>query len=349
MALSSGSKLMSDIYYGVCGTSADSSKVFPKASYGLVSLSFKEKNSWTATGTNANKSFPSMNIASLDPPFTDFRINGKTFNRTIFENERRSLCSKNSTDCCLLESGVCNNKYIPGANVMYLFSGALGIVRGLAKNKVVESNSSEIPGSKEFKYSEPNTNNPSSIVEQCTFDSNKILYSENSYSLSNIDINWLSKNYPKYSNYELWPTLQILFVDNDAPDWKKYWVKYVIINELSKFVGVKFTFYHIVNGEITDLGEKYGKLVYEDTVLKIKEDSQKQVNGSVQKEPVLRLQMFEGFQSGGKTTDIWSAAANLTGSDGAYPRPQGNLNMFEYGLKEDAQKELESFYRTVLQ
>lgn len=37
-----------------------------------------------------------------------------------------------------------------------------------------------------------------------------------------------------------------------------------------------------------------------------------------------------------------------TGSLNNYPRPQGRLPMFQYGLKENAQKEMSQFYQNVL-
>lgn len=264
------------------------------------------------------------------------------------------------------------------------------------------------------------------------------------FEYSDTDKLWLSKKYPKNNNI----ILKIFFIDYNSPEWKKYWVKYVVKNYLEPIVGVKFYFYtrthptklqfnlmkdlpnscnntntntnnnlnlnpiknkmnsfksnnidtntqdinidYIYEGIINDTNIDKNNTTNENNddditnLLKnIQKDVQKDNNNNnnntdtsisiptpisiptsiseinsymptdidyTQLDNIIKTSPFYDEQSI-EPIDVNFFYTNKTGinsnADIGYPRPQGNLNMLDWGLTSEAKNALESYYKNV--
>jgi hypothetical protein len=74
---------------------------------------------WSQIGNHSDENSPSMNLGFIDPPYTPFTLNGKTY--TAPANATRNYCGTSGP-------GSCTAGWVPGATVVHEFGHALGMM-----------------------------------------------------------------------------------------------------------------------------------------------------------------------------------------------------------------------------
>jgi hypothetical protein len=218
--------------------------------------------SWSNIGKYSSGQKPSMNLGFLDPPNSSFEFNGQTFPLSLFLYEHRNFDDRSN--------------WIPGGTVIHEFCHALGMLHE-HQNNLYNSNPLKlnIPAIINY-YTSPQVgltkqdaetnvinwyseNTPvygtknSSSYEGSKYDPESIMLyplpdefiigpnpTQGNFKLSQLDKQWLSREYPLASkNY---PQLTVEFIDSDSPAWKIAWVIKTITENLVPFVGVMWTF-----------------------------------------------------------------------------------------------------------
>jgi hypothetical protein len=227
---------------------------------------------WSNIGSQSTTQSPSMNLGYIDPPFSDFTVDGITFKYYDFKNAYRNYCNSNNTSCV--------QGWKPGRTVLHEFGHAMGMMHE-HQNNVAGDNPFRFDNQKVIQYYQSlgyNIDDATSLANtnvinryECTstncpfagsaFDKQSIMiYPINnnwlipgtldnwtnvpSFDYSDTDKEWLAKMYPKNSTSI--PTVRIEFLD--GYDWQKYWVKKVVTEGLAPYVGINFEFPQLVNG-----------------------------------------------------------------------------------------------------
>jgi hypothetical protein len=228
---------------------------------------------WSFVGSQSNVVIPSMNLGFIDPPLMDFTIDGYTFKYAEFRNAIRNYC--NSTSCVA--------GWKPGRTVLHEFGHAMGMLHE-HQNYVAGGNPFQFDKQKVVEYYESigyTASEASQLAQvnvidryECTstncpyagsqFDKESIMIypiDKNwlvpgtlndwvnipTFEYSSKDKEWLSKMYPKNSSSQ--PVITVEFLD--GADWQKYWVKKMVMEGLSPYVGTKFEFPQLVGGSST--------------------------------------------------------------------------------------------------
>ena len=74
---------------------------------------------WSQIGNHSNDNYPSMNLGFIDPPYTSFMFNGKSY--TAPASATRNYCGTTGP-------GSCTSGWVPGATVIHEFGHALGML-----------------------------------------------------------------------------------------------------------------------------------------------------------------------------------------------------------------------------
>lgn len=226
--------------------------VWPPGSEGKITITFKTQLNDSYVGIDSNYIRPSVNLSSLDPPFLYFDYDGEIYMTGISDNIRAlfgSLC--------------------PGDAIMHEFGHVLGLVHEHQNYLYEGTNPTNDYLNKtdllRYGYMTGNTENiendifqeysDKDIFDGTPYDKNSIMnyyfdgyikpghtspVSMNGYSKT--DIEWLQKLYP-LGDTSKYPIIHVYFIDTDEPQWKRIWVKKVIMESLAPHVGVSFIFH----------------------------------------------------------------------------------------------------------
>jgi hypothetical protein len=219
-----------------------------EGSTGTITISFRVPNiSWCHIGTLCTEENPSMNLGILDPPMESFE-----YNNYVYKPDKDSPRNYyNEID------------WIPGGTVIHEFCHALGMLHehqnNLYKSGIVLDKDSVIDYYKSLGLpKEEAYKNVLDLYEihndyyGTSYDRDSIMSyylpdewikkgytnpTKPNYVLSEKDIKWLEKIYPK--NVIL-PKLYIKFID--GPEWKKAWTTKIVLESIAPIVGIKFIF-----------------------------------------------------------------------------------------------------------
>jgi len=229
-----------------------------------------EGAAWSYIGSESNTQNPSMNLGFIDPPKADFTVDGYTFKYSEFKDAVRNYC--NSTNCVA--------GWKPGRTVLHEFGHAMGMLHE-HQNNVAGDNPFQFDKQKVVEYYQSIGYTPDEASQmaqvnvidryECTsancrfagsqFDKDSIMIypidnkwlvpgtldnwvNIPQFEYSSRDKEWLAKMYPKSSSSQPMITVEFL----DGADWQKYWVKKMVTEGLSPYVGVKFEFPQLVGG-----------------------------------------------------------------------------------------------------
>ena len=230
---------------------------------------------WSNIGSQSNTQVPSMNLGFIDPPMMDFTMDGYTFKYAEFKDATRNYC--NSTSCVA--------GWKPGRTVLHEFGHAMGMFHE-HQNDVAGDNPFQFDKQKVVEYyqsigftlDEATQMAQVNVIDryECTsancpyagsqFDKDSIMIypidknwlvpgtldswvNKSNFEYSSMDKVWLSKMYPMSSSPK--PTVTVKFLD--GADWQKYWVKKMVTEGLSPYVGVNFEFPQLVGGSSAPL------------------------------------------------------------------------------------------------
>jgi hypothetical protein len=237
--------------------------------------------SWSQIGNHSNDSTPSMNLGFIDPPYTSFILDGKTY--TAPSTATRNYCGQTGPESC-------TSGWIPGATVIHEFGHALGMLHE-HQNNLQSSNHITLNDSQVIAYyncigmgqSGAATNvldtYSCSPGQTCNYAGTK--FDPDSIMLYYLPSSWIegcspypsltdcsamlgssqscSKN-PTKPNFKLsaedigWlqqqypltttdpPVLTVKFVDPNPEPWKVAWVKKIITETYGPILGVKWIF-----------------------------------------------------------------------------------------------------------
>lgn len=198
---------------------------------------------------------PSMFLPYVDPPTAPFTIDGKTFGSFVDIIDGKEVESKRNTSD--------PSKYIPGVTIIHEFGHALGMhhehQNNLYGNNPIVFNipviQKELGWTLEaIKHNITDMFTNKNVYSGSEYDPNSIMkYAlpdrwlisggplQQNYTLSNADKEELSKKYP--SNAPKIPVFNITFLDTrPGEEWKKYWVKKVVLDTFTPWLGIKFIF-----------------------------------------------------------------------------------------------------------
>jgi hypothetical protein len=236
---------------------------------------------WSQIGNNSTDNYPSMNLGFIDPPYTSFTFNGKTY--TPPANATRNYCGTSGP-------GSCTAGWVPGATVVHEFGHALGMLHE-HQNNLNDANPIELDRSQVVAYYNCVGMGESGAVtnvldtymckagETCNYAGTKfdplsiMLYSlpsawiEGCTPYPNLsDCNGLlrasqtcSKN-PTKPNFVLspedigWlqqkyplnstdpPEITVKFIDPNPEPWKVAWVQKMVTETYGQLLGIKWIF-----------------------------------------------------------------------------------------------------------
>jgi hypothetical protein len=257
---------------GAVGAAGSQMAIFEKKdiwkprSKGTVHLTFGKykadecstNRSWAYKGPT--KLIPSMNLGFIDPPIEDFTFNDIVYKHDTFKNAYRN--------------GYPDPLWTAGATIIHEFCHVLGMdhehQNNLFNSNKLNFNVPNIVKTYKNNYEEARTNvlelysskkkfigsefDPDSIMLYY-FDDDWIIGpnpTKPNYSLSQNDINWLSKMYPRTRDITLWPEINVCFIDpiesdqsiktESEPEWKRAWVMKVVTENLFPHIGIKANF-----------------------------------------------------------------------------------------------------------
>jgi hypothetical protein len=236
---------------------------------------------WSQIGNYSNDNYPSMNLGFIDPPYTSFVFNGKTY--SVPANAARNYCGTSGP-------GSCTPGWVPGATVVHEFGHALGMLHE-HQNNLNDANPIELDKDQVIAYYNCIGMGESGAVtnvldtymckpgETCNYAGTKfdplsiMLYSlpsawiEGCTPYANLnDCNGLlratqscSKN-PTKPNFVLspedigWlqqkyprnstdpPEITVKFIDPNPEPWKVAWVQKMVMETYGNLLGIKWIF-----------------------------------------------------------------------------------------------------------
>jgi hypothetical protein len=235
--------------------------------------------SWSQIGKHSSGSYPSMNLGFIDPPYTSFMWNGKTYSAPA--SATRNYCGGTGNLSC-------TPGWVPGATVIHEFGHALGMLHehqnNLQQANPIKINKKQVetyyncigmgesgattnvldtysctPG-KNCNYSgtkfDPQSIMlyylPSAWIQGCkpykNSACNNVLGAtptcssnptQPNFKLSSQDIGWLQHQYPSSSDP---PVITVKFIDQNPEPWKVAWVQKIITETYGPLLGIKWNF-----------------------------------------------------------------------------------------------------------
>lgn len=219
---------------------------------------------WSHIGSMSNSQYPSMNLGFIDPPYEAFEYNGKKYQPDPYAT--RNYCGTTGISSC-------TKGWTPGTTVIHEFCHALGMLHE-HQNNLFNSNQIKlnVDAVKEYyrRIGMGDDAAYTNVLERydCTdkdceysgtaYDRNSIMLyylpddwieggkannpTKPNFIMSQDDISWLKKIYPKDISVSSYPKVQVQFIDKNAPEWKKAWVKKVVTDTFPGMLGVTFDF-----------------------------------------------------------------------------------------------------------
>jgi len=243
--------------------------------------------SWSLIGSDSNGSSPSLNLGFIDPPYSDFTFNGKTYPYKEFKNATRNYCDLDTitvpstcTDLSDFHCHACEPNWVPGATIVHEFMHSLAAVHE-HQNNINNSNPIKlnIQTVKDYYHgigmsdADATANSIERYMDTTTYEGSEfdpdsiMLYfipdnwiqgydkpgfknpTKPNFTLSTLDKQWLQREYPISAN--TLPNLTVKFVDTKVPEWKCAWTQKIVLENLAPLVGITWSFINTDGSAVT--------------------------------------------------------------------------------------------------
>lgn len=313
------------------------SAIWKPGQEGKITITFAQKGAaWSHIGSESNNHSPSMNLGFCDPPYEDFKMDGIRFPAEKFASAMRNWCGDK-----------CDPRWKPGATVLHEFGHALGMLHEHQSgfDNPLKFNKEEV-----YKYYQrlgmTRQQAETNVIDryECTkencpyegsdFDIDSImLYSlpdewvigknptRPNFVYAKVDKEWLGKMYPPTESNP--PRIRIQFLDGE--DWEKYWTKKMVQEELAPYVGIQWI-WDLPNQSITHPPRPVKMLASPQQTPPSDPGPMRMAFPNL-----APLESFGGIDwrpGEGPQTKWWGLTREL-----GYPRIQGNLPQYDYGLR----------------
>ena len=317
---------------------------------------------WSYIGSQSDSKYPSMNLGFCDPPWNDFTQDGFIFKYNDFSNASRNYCSTDSNSCW--------NNWIPGATILHEFGHALGMMHEHQSN-INKDNPLEFDVAAVYDYYRrlgmTEEDARVNVIERYECTSDICPYSGSPFDVDSIMLyalpdDWIRGENPTYPNFKYsaldkeWfkikypptaknqPKIKIEFIDGE--EWQKYWVKKTVSEGLSHLVGIQFIWNLPIQ---TPTPKPTPAPTPKPTPAPTSTPTTTEAPWATTEAPWVPTTTEAPWTTTeapwvptttcSETTTIWGDI------EVGYPRPQGSLPNFEWGLTSCEQDNLSSFYQ----